>query len=198
MGRAGARRRAARAMIVVAAGLGLGSCAYVTAVPVKPNSKVHGIRVYDVKPLLVVSGTGTEVIMVPNYNRGYALQFGAFLARNNFSAAIKDGMLTNVAADLDPSEFVKLLGTLASKLPSPGKSLSGQGEQASGGVQDRYQVYDIVFDDDGNLVALKPLIFTHDLLTLKTSGAAGGGAKPKVVPQPDEDEGGVNTGPLDD
>jgi hypothetical protein len=195
MRQAGDRRvmsRAVAPLVAVLVGLLPAGCAYVTAVPVKPGDKIAGIRVYDVKPLLVVSGESTEIKLVPNYNRAYALQFGAFLARNNFKAVMEGGILTQIDADLDPTEFVRLLGKIVDKVPIPGKSLSGDGRTA-GGVQDRFQVYDIVFDNDGNLVGLKPLIFTDDLRPLKTA---------QVVPPsqtvPQGGTGAVNTGPVSD
>ena len=62
------------------------ACANVRAIPVEPGSKVEGIRIYDVKPLLVVSSTSVNLLMVPNYNRAYALQFSTFVAKHYFYA----------------------------------------------------------------------------------------------------------------
>ena len=136
-------------------------CAYVTAQPVKPGDKINGIRIYDVKPLLVVSGDNVTMQYVPNYNRAYALRFGAFLAKNDFEASVSNGILTTVKANMDSTEFIKVLTALIEKLPSPGEGFSGPRAPASpGGIKDRFQVYDIVFDDDGNLVALRPLLIT--------------------------------------
>ena len=46
-----------------------------------------------------------------------------------------------------------VLTALIEKVPGPGKGFSGPGDrEAPGGIKDRFQVYDIVFDDDGNLI----------------------------------------------
>ena len=103
-----------------------GGCAYVTAQPVKPGDRINGIRIYDVKPLLVVSGENVTLQYVPNYNRAYALRFGAFLAKNNFDASISNGILTKVTADMDSTEFIKVLTALIEKLPAP-QGLLGSG-----------------------------------------------------------------------
>ena len=102
---AGARRRSAA------------GCAYVTAQPVKPGDRINGIRIYDVKPLLVVSGDNVDAPDVPNYNRAYALRFGAFLAKNDFQAEIGNGLLTSVHANMDSTAFIELLKVLAEKIP---------------------------------------------------------------------------------
>ena len=177
-------------MVAVLAGLGPAGCAYVTAVPVKPGDRISGVRVYDVRPLLVVSGASTEIKLVPNYNRAYAMQFGAFLAKNEFKMTLKDGMISQLDANLDTTEFIKLLTAIVDKLPTPGQALSGDARVA-GGVQDRFQVYDIVFDNDGNLVGLKPLIYTDELRSLKTTQVA---PSPRVIQQ--DPGSGVNVGPV--
>jgi len=136
--------------VVLAAGLT--GCAYVTAVPVKPGSKVSGIRIYDVKPILIVNGAEAQIHIVPNYNRAYALQFGAFLAKNDFQAKMTNGVLSEVHANMDSTEFITFLTELL-KTVAP-RALSGEGQRApNGGIQDRFQVFDFVFDQDGNLVA---------------------------------------------
>ena len=77
------RRLAAPLVAIVAGTLVSGAlvsgCAYVTAQPVRPGERISGIRIYDVKPLLVVSGENVTIQMVPNYNRAYALRFGGAL-----------------------------------------------------------------------------------------------------------------------
>ncbi len=160
------------AVMLLAAALTSG-CAYVTAQPVKPGDRINGIRIYDVKPLLVVSGENVTLQYVPNYNRAYALRFGAFLAKNNFDASISNGILTKVTANMDSTEFIKVLTALIEKLPAPGKGFSGpEAPETPGGIKDRFQVYDIVFDDDGNLVGLRPLLVTPNMLHVKTASSA--------------------------
>ena len=178
-------------------------CAYVTAQPVKPGDRINGIRIYDVKPLLVVTGETVTLQYVPNYNRAYALRFGAFLAKNHFQASMTNGLLTNVNANLDSTGIIELLKVLAEKIPE-GFSGAGAPAAAKGGIKDRFQVYEIVFDDDGNLVGLRPLLHESQLLRVRTGSSAqgfsGGGGTvvvqqpgaAVVVPQP----GGVTPGPI--
>jgi hypothetical protein len=188
-------RRLPACILVTMLGMSAG-CAYVSAVPVKPGSKVSGIRIYDVKPLLIVNGQTTELAYVPNYNRAYALQFGAFLAKNDFNAKMANGLLTEVTANMDTTAFIGFLIKALDKAV-PGTSVSGEGQAAIGGVEDRFQVYDIVFDDDGNLIGLQPLIDQTELLRLKTTKARVGSTA-TVVPQPGAGGGedGIQTGPI--
>lgn len=192
---------ASLAALLCVAGLGSG-CAYVTAQPVKPGDRINGIRVYDVKPLLVVTGESVTVQMVPNYNRAYALRFGAFLAKNHFQAAMNNGVLTSVNANLDSTDFIEVLTALIDKLPGPESLAEPASPKSGGGIKDRFQVYDIVFDQDGNLVGLRPLLVTPNMLHVKTASAAGTGAGgATVVPQPTGGDsgsgsGGVTPGPV--
>lgn len=190
-------KRVRAGALALAAMLGVASvsagCAYVTAQPVKPGDRINGIRIYDVKPLLVVSGDNVTIQMVPNYNRAYALRFGAFLAKNDFEASVSNGILTTVKANMDSTDFIELLKVLAEKIP---EGFSGQGAPATpGGIKDRFQVYDIVFDDDGNLIGLTPLLIEPHLLRVKTASAQGfSGPQVTVVPQPTG--GGVTPGAI--
>lgn len=178
-------------------------CAYVTAVPVKPGSNVQGIRIYDVKPILIVDGATTQIHMVPNYNRAYALQFGAFLAKNDFQVKMSNGILSEVHANMDSTDFIKFLSDILKQVEAA-NGLSDVGTpSASTGVKDRFQVYDFVFEDNGNLKELKPLIYTSDLLKLQSPSnprvAAAGGAAAEVIAQDSTDKSdGVNTGKVAD
>ncbi len=182
--------------MLVAACLTAG-CAYVTAVPRKPGERISGIPIYDVKPLLVVTGENVQVQMVPNYNRPYALRFGAFLAKNNFEASMQNGILTTVKADMDSTEFIKLLTALVNKLPDAKGFSDTKGGSSSGGIKDRFQVYDIVFDDEGNLVGLRPLLVEPNLLKVKTATRTVI-AEPRTAAQPGESRGGdeITPGPV--
>lgn len=187
LGRAG---RTAAMMLGLGAAALAGGCAWVTAQPVKPGDRINGIRIYDVKPLLVVTGEAVRLEYVPNYNRAYALRFGAFLAKNDFEASIGNGILSKVTANMDSTEFIKVLTALIEKLPVPGEGFSGpEAPDTKGGLKNRFQVYDIVFDDEGNLIELRPLLSPHNpqLVAVETTqgqarGLSGGGTA--IVQQP--------------
>lgn len=140
-------------------------CANVTAIPVKPGSNVSGIRIYDVKPLLVVTGANVSLLMVPNYNRAYALRFSAFLAKHDFETEFQNGFLAKLQSNQDttavPIALINLVQE-AVKIGRPiGTAFSGQ---ADGGSGNRFGVYDIVFDEEGNLLGLRPLVSDSTLL----------------------------------
>src|SRR4051794_14956317 len=90
----------------------LPGCAYVSAVPVPPGSQAEGIRIYDVKPLLVVAGNQVSVVLVPNYNRAYALRFGSFLAKHDFAATLDGGILSKVSSNQDTTTVAVALVNL--------------------------------------------------------------------------------------
>lgn len=146
--------------------LAVAGCANVTAVPVKPGSPVAGIRIYDVKPLLVVSGDNVSLLMVPNYNRAYALKFSTFLAKHDFEATFQNGFLTNVISHQDTTAvalaLVQLITEVAKSGPMKGKTFA----ETAGGSGNRFGVYDIVFDRDGNIIGLQPLVSDRTLMKM--------------------------------
>jgi hypothetical protein len=159
----------------------LGACARSTAIPVDYNSSVPGFRVYDVKPILIVNGQQTSIELIPNYNKAYAMQFTAFLAKNEFVVDVERGFIKKLQGTLDSTKFIELLQDVVKQLPAlTGKAMSGSAE---GGVQDRFQVYEFVFADDGTLVGLKPLIDQRDLLRVRTSRPPSVSLSSQVVPQ---------------
>ena len=136
----------------------LAACAYVDTVPVGPNSDVPGIRIPAIKPLLVV-GSQVGVLLVPNPNRQLALRFWTFLAKNELTVDFQHGMLQSLNSKQDttpvPVAFLSALGQAA----AGGHNLLGAAFAAqTGGGAAELQIYDIVFDDAGNLVGLRPLI----------------------------------------
>lgn len=147
----------------------LTGCAYVTAVPVKPGDPDPGIRIYDVKPLLVVANTQVSVIMVPNYNRGYAVKFGAFLAKHDFEIDMANGVVSKVTSNQDatalPTELVKVLeeGAKTGKLFAESVTPPAA-EQVNGKEKANFQIFEIEFDSSGAITGLKPLLPSESVL----------------------------------
>src|SRR6266849_5128356 len=140
----------------IAACLCLAACAYATAVPVDYNSNKDGFRVYDVKPILIVNGAAISIELIPNYNKAYAVQFGAFLAKQDFTLDIQKGFITKLDSKQDATAIIPFIVDLVKNIaPGLPKAMSGE---APGGIQDRFQVYEFVFDDNGSLIALRPLV----------------------------------------
>ena len=153
-------------VLLIGMTLFLGGCAYVSADPIEPGSVTSGIPIPQVKPLLVVGAT-VQVILVPNTNKQYAMRFGSFLAKHDLTIDLQQGMLQSIVSNQDstavPVAFFAALGQAAAS----GHNLLGGAfaAQASGGGG-RLQIYDIIFDDDGNLVGLRPLIRKQDLIAV--------------------------------
>jgi hypothetical protein len=155
----------------------LSACTGVNAVPVGPTSEESGLRIPSVKPLLVV-GAQVQVILVPNFNRAYALRVWAFLAKHDLEAQFQNGMLSSITSNQDstavPVAFLAALGQAAQAAKT--SLLGAFAGQATGGTN-VFQIYDIVFDDSGNLVKLSPLISSKDLIPVQSPITV-------IVPQP--------------
>ena len=147
------------AAIFLSIGL-LSACASTTAIPVAVEDKVTpGIRVYDRKPILLVFDQGATIEFIPNYNKGYALQFTAFLAKNDVKTVYEAGGLKSLDTNLDSTEFVKLLTTIASGLiGAPGgggtNKATSAGETGAGPLR---AVYEFEFSETGDFVGLRRL-----------------------------------------
>ncbi|WP_269933440.1 hypothetical protein [Aminobacter sp. HY435] len=144
-----------------------------------------GIRIYEVKPLLVVSGAEVSLMMVPNYSRPYALKFSTFLAKHDFEATFQNGFLASIKSNQDTTAVALALIKLveeATKAGGGGKAFADRG----GGTGDRFGIYDFVFDDNGNIAGLRPLVSDKTLMKVPASA-------PVVVP-PDVPGSGGGTG----
>jgi hypothetical protein len=164
-------------VLFIGSSLALAGCANVSAIPVGPGSNVRGIRIYDIKPLLVVSGENVSVVMVPNYNRAYALRFSSFLAKHDFEADFQNGFITKVKSNQDTTAFPIALVNLIQEAVKTGNPVGQAFSAKGGGTGNRFGVYDIVFDQDGNLVGLRRLISDSSLIRVPN-------ASPAVIPPP--------------
>lgn len=146
----------------------ISACSYVTAVPTTKYAPTEGIPIPTVKPLLVISGGQASILFVPNMNRTYALRFGSFLAKHEFSADLQNGMLTKLSSKQDgtdvPIALIKLVQAAVEKGVPIGAAFSGQVNDAAGGGL--VQVYDIIFSEEGDFIALKPLLHPQDFIRM--------------------------------
>ena len=138
----------------------LSACAYTTATRVLPGEDPRGFIYYECKPLLVVSGSTVSAIYVKNPNKAYAVQFGEFLAKNDVNITFdKDCGVTNVQSKMDSTDVLKLIENIAAKvLPSSQKTAAGETSQST------VQIYDIVFDEAGEIISLRPLVKRSSLI----------------------------------
>ena len=151
----------------------LTACSYVTGVPVEPGEKVRGIPFYGEKPILLVSASGTTIEYIPNPSKEYALQFGAFLAKNKSKfTRNSNGTLGNIELDLDSSEAVEPLTKLATAALDKIKTASGE---LSVDVSNKdVLIYDLIFDDEGNIIELRALRGSSFKSTRKTKDSKSG------------------------
>ena len=159
---------------------GIAACSYISAIPAPPGSQIHGVRIPECKPLIRVAGNQIDVLWIANNDRAHALQVGTFLAKNDFKMELSNGCLTKMDSNQDttavPIAFLKLLEKSLDTARGVGTAFSGQGGTTVGGLM---QLYEIVFDDEGTIERLKPLIPERTFLRAPvTPPLGGGGATP--------------------
>lgn len=158
--------------MIAGASLSMSGCASVTAVPAPPGQQARGIPLYEIKPILIVHQTGADIKYIPNYSRQYGLRLHAFLAKNKTKITLHDGFVQEIDADLDSTASIELFKTLITAAERQiGQALS---EGIKSGAPQHFGVYDFVFDDAGDLIALRPLIVDGSgLLTVPPASTQG-------------------------
>jgi hypothetical protein len=135
----------------------LTGCAITTAIPVDPNDRfTWGFRVYDSKPLLLITKGAYKIVFIPNYSKAYAVRFDAFLAKNKSKVQVDNGVITGtIDVDVDSTAAIALLQDLAKQFAPPGKPTTVED------TTDLVAIYDFVFDDNGHLQGLRKLPTDH-------------------------------------
>jgi hypothetical protein len=124
-------------------------CAYTVVKPVGyDDEESRGVRYYDPQPVLVATCETVSVAFVPNYNRGYSVQFRSFLAKNDTSIGESGGMLSKIEANIDTTALLSFLQAVG-KLAALG---------AAGGGFQQQGIWRFDYDADGNLEKLTPLL----------------------------------------
>lgn len=120
---------------------------------------------------MVVNGSGVSSIVVPDCSKEYALQFGSFLAKNEVTVDLTNGMVTKIDNKQDTTGFpIKIVDAVV-EAAKAGKSLgTAFSTKAEGGTTDRLGVFEMSCVD-GRLVATEA-ITEASLLRLKTSAPA--------------------------
>jgi hypothetical protein len=122
-------------------------------IPVHPDDRTtQGLRICESKPLLLVSPAGTQIILVPNHSRTYAVQFVAFLAKSESSTQLEQGcVVKQMDVKLDTTAVIDLLKQALEKLaPQP-----PAGAQIAAATDSNFRIYEFIFDDAGNLIQLR-------------------------------------------
>lgn len=146
----------------------LHGCAYVTAVPTHDNASIKGIRVYSPKAFAVVNGNSVSTLVVPDCSREYAIRFGSFLAKNDTTLEMANGMLTKVDNKQDTTALPIKLVDAVTQAAVAGKSLgSAFSAKVDGGTENMFGVYELSCSD-GRLIATS-VISEANLRPVKTA-----------------------------
>lgn len=158
----------------------LAGCTSTTAVRVTPdNPTPEGIPLYGHKPILIVGSGGPVVAIIPNLNERYAVRMTAFFASNHSVLELNDnGTLKKLDSNLDSTEALTLLETLAENLVPRAPGVAGAISSPSG-----VAIYEFVFHDDGTVDlrpmlvrAVAPVLSVPSTAAIQQSGAGGGGS----------------------
>jgi hypothetical protein len=139
-------------------GLGTSGCAYVTSVPVTAeNADVEGIIHYETMPVLVVAGGQANIRYIPDRNKKRALQFGAFLAKNDLELSLRDnGTLATLKGGLDGTAVVDGLFEIANKITEARLPVAPAASGTVDGAGD-VRIFTFEFSNDGRLLGLREL-----------------------------------------
>lgn len=155
--------------VAIASCMLLSGCAYFTVQPIEPgDNSTKGLRVYDVKPLLVVSSKGADVITVPDPSRAYAVRFGTFLAKHDVDLELGNGVLTKIGSKQDSTDVPLKLIDLVTEAVKSGNPL-GAAFSKSALEEGDLAIYEIIFDLRGNITDLKPLLRQDDFIRIRSS-----------------------------
>jgi hypothetical protein len=123
------------------------ACAQTTVKPVKYNNfDKEGLRVYDPLPLLIITCTNVQLVSVPDFTRGYTVTFKSFLAKNNSSAKVTEGLITELSANLDDTGLLSLLQSWGEKALGVAKDLAQLGAQVPGTIAGMEGIWRLNFD----------------------------------------------------
>ena len=149
-----------RLLLAVVAVFLCSACASTTATPVSYGDRTtKGFRIYDPKPLLVVTNKTAQVVFVPNFDRGYAVRFYAFLSKNDLTLKTADGAMTELGSHIDTTAALTLFQTLAQEALKQVDKLKALGSAVDGTITGKEGIYEFEFDDKGRFVGFKKMSF---------------------------------------
>ena len=131
-------------------------CAATSAVPVPyADRATEGFRVYDPKPMLLVTSKSAQIVFIPNLDRGYAVRFWAFLAKNDITLKTTDGAMTELSSHLDTTAALTLLQTLGQEALKQVDKLKALGGPVDGTIPGKEGLYEFQFNERGEFRGLK-------------------------------------------
>lgn len=161
-----------RKIIAIAASylLLLQGCATISSEPfLGAGDKQSGMRFYEPTPFLIVTNTKIQTVMIPNPNRGVAINFKNWLAKHNAELEMDQGSLKSIKSEADstaiPTGFLTMVTTLGGKAldtaieaaKSGSKVAGAMGDTIDGTIINKEGVYEFKFDKEGNFVGLRKL-----------------------------------------
>lgn len=145
-----------RLAVVLLCAVMVSGCAYTVASELEPHEPANGFKYYECKPLVVVSNAGVDIKYVPNPSKAYAVRFGTFLAKNKVVLKFRQGCgIESIESDQDSTAAIGLIQSVLDKLAPNAVAPTKTGGSAAAV---RIEIYDIVFDNNGNILGLKRLL----------------------------------------
>jgi len=118
------------------------------------DDETPGVRYYDPQALLIVTCETTQVIFIPHFQRGYTVQPRVWLAKNDFSIEQSNGMLGELAADMDSTNALTLLQSAATEALEAAAPLSARGESALAPIPGMTGIWRFDYDETGMVAGL--------------------------------------------
>jgi nitrogen fixation protein len=109
----------------------LAGCASVTITPVtKDDRKTPGVRYYESEPYLLIAKDAIQLVWLPNYNMGYAVQTKPGLGKADGSVKLADGWrMTEFGAMVD-TKIPETISAVADLVKASGVSALTKGAPA--------------------------------------------------------------------
>lgn len=154
----------AAALLVASLPLLASGCTWTRARPVAYSDRdTTGVRVYDPKPLLIITEKSTNLVFVPDFRRGYAMQYGSLLARNETTISMDEGRVTRLHSVHNTAELLSLIKTWGQEAIEQADKLAALGA-VSGGIPGMEGIYELVISEEGEITALRPITGTSQVL----------------------------------
>ena len=136
-----------RAVLCCVLALFLSSCSGTRIVPVSQYDTVtEGLRICENKAVILVTPSSFQISFIPNRSRMYAVQFFAFLSKNDTTLQLDNGCVVKQAdVKLDTTAIIGLLQDALKKLPDVAAATAPAASTKLSAM------YEIDFDEEGHI-----------------------------------------------
>ena len=114
-----------------------------------------GVRFYSMRPYLLVTDDGTEIVYLPDYTRGYRVTWGSLLCKVKQEVELENGVaLKSSGSEIDCTSF---LGALGEIFKGAGAEAVKGAVAAGARTQGKFKaLYELTFDEKtGKLVGMR-------------------------------------------